>query len=170
MNINVNEAIGRSLMLMVGVCVAFALGHAAGASGAPDEHEVLSLERGALARWGKGDPGGLLDVYSQDITYFDQSTKKRIDGHAAMENYYRPLTGKIHWSKWEIIDPKVQQYGDVAVLTYSLHAEGMDIVGAPGEAAKKQMTDWNSTSVYTRIDGKWRMIHSHWTTIANKLL
>jgi len=30
--------------------------------------EIIMLERAALDRWGKGDPGGFLDVYGSDVT------------------------------------------------------------------------------------------------------
>ena len=53
--------------------------------------QILQLERGALDRWGQGDPGGFLDVYGPGITYFDPVTAARIDGHDAMEDYYRPV-------------------------------------------------------------------------------
>jgi len=36
-----------------------------------DTEHIVMLERGALDLWGKGDPGGFLDLYSTDITYFD---------------------------------------------------------------------------------------------------
>ena len=48
--------------------------------------QIRMLERGALDRWGNGDPGGFLDVYAAGITYFDPLTAARIDGHQAMEN------------------------------------------------------------------------------------
>ena len=50
--------------------------------------QIIALERGALDRWGNGDPGGFLDLYGADITYFDPVTARRIDGHQAMEDYY----------------------------------------------------------------------------------
>jgi ketosteroid isomerase-like protein len=123
------------------------------------EHDVIALERAALDQWGKGDPSALLKTYAQEITYFDAATKQRIDGHAAMTTYYQPLPGQIMWTHWEMIEPKVQQHGDVAVLTYRLNTDGT----LSGKPAK---TDWNSTSVYARIDGKWQMIHSHWSLTA----
>ena len=43
--------------------------------------QILMLERRALDRWGKGDPGGFLELYTADITYFDPLTAARIDGH-----------------------------------------------------------------------------------------
>jgi hypothetical protein len=56
------------------------------------EH-LLSLERGALDRWGNGDPGGFLDVYAPDITYFDPLAARRIDGRNVEAN---PLALVVH--------------------------------------------------------------------------
>src|SRR5215813_8519984 len=36
--------------------------------------QILMLERSALDRWGNGDPGGFLELYADDITYFDPAT------------------------------------------------------------------------------------------------
>lgn len=116
---------------------------------------VIAIEKAALAKWGKGDPGGLLDVYAPDITYFDEGTQHRIDGFSAMQAYYKPLDGTIHWTSWEMIEPKVQVHGDVAVLTYRLHAEAT-------ESGKPTSRRWNSTSVYVHGNDGWKMIHSHW--------
>lgn len=122
--------------------------------------DIIALERAALDRWGAGDPQGFLDAYAPQITYFDIATVHRIDGHAAMTDYYRPLFGKIKIPRYEMIDPKVQRQGDVAVLTYNLRSEAVQPDG-------KQVTvRWNSTAVYARIDGNWRMIHSHWSLTA----
>jgi hypothetical protein len=66
------------------------------------EHIVL-LERKALDRWGKGDPGGFLDVYGAEVTYFDPLTATRIDGHQAMVDYYRPWVGKIRVARYEML-------------------------------------------------------------------
>lgn len=39
--------------------------------------EVLALERAALDRWGRGDPGGCLEICAPDVTYFDPAVPKR---------------------------------------------------------------------------------------------
>jgi ketosteroid isomerase-like protein len=119
---------------------------------------ILALERGALDRWGNGDPGGFLDVYAPDITYFDPLTAVRIDGHQPMAEYYRPWVGKIHIARYEFINPQVTVSGDMALLTYNLvnymrDADGIESVGS----------HWNSTTVYQRRDGLWQSIHSHWS-------
>lgn len=120
--------------------------------------QLLMLERAALDRWGHGDPGGFLELYADGITYFDPMTAARIDGHPAMEEYYRPWVGKIHIPRYEILNPHVVVDGDMALLTYNLvnyirDAEGAESVG----------TRWNSTTVYQRRDGTWKSIHSHWS-------
>ena len=122
--------------------------------------EVIALERGALDRWGKGDPQGFLETYAPEITYFDAGTGRRLDGLAAMTDYYRPIAGKIKVSRYEMIGPKVQRHGDVAVLTYNLRSEGVQPDG------KSVAARWNSTSVYVRTGREWKVAHSHWSLTA----
>jgi uncharacterized protein (TIGR02246 family) len=148
----------RTLSLIIAVGAAVLLAGSARAAQVADT--IIALERTALDRWGAGDPQGFLDTYAPDITYFDIGTGHRLDGHAAMTDYYRPLFGRIRIPRYEMIDPKVQRHGDVAVLTYNLRSEGLQPDG-------KQVTvRWNSTAVYARIGGAWRMIHSHWSLTA----
>src|SRR5579864_7892257 len=56
---------------------------------------VIALERGALDRWGKGDPQGFLDIMASDQTYFDPTTAKRLDGQDMLKKYFAPFIGKI---------------------------------------------------------------------------
>jgi ketosteroid isomerase-like protein len=83
-----------------------------------------------------------------------------MDGHAAMSDYYRPVSGKIKVTHYEMIDPKVQRHGDIAVLTYNLRDDAVQPDG------KRVTVRWNSTSVYARLGGTWRVIHSHWSLTA----
>jgi ketosteroid isomerase-like protein len=121
------------------------------------EH-IIALERGALDRWGKGDPQGFLDIMSADETYFDPLIDKRIDGQEAVRKYLAPFTGKLSIERVEMIDPKVQRHGDIAVLTFNLADYGGQFNGGP-----KSTVRWNSTEIYRRIDGTWKIIHSHWS-------
>jgi uncharacterized protein (TIGR02246 family) len=121
------------------------------------EH-IIALERGALDRWGKGDPQGFFDIMSEDETYFDPTIGKRIDGEEALRKFIAPFIGKISIDRVEMVDPKVQRHGDVAVLTFNLVDYGARINGGPRSTAR-----WNSTEIYQRIDGKWKIIHSHWS-------
>ena len=120
--------------------------------------QILMLERGALDRWGKGDPGGFLELYGADITYFDPSTATRIDGHQEMVDYYGPWFGKIQIDRYEMCNPQVVVEGNMALLTYNLvnyirDAKGVELVGSR----------WNSTTVYQYRGDTWKAIHSHWS-------
>jgi uncharacterized protein (TIGR02246 family) len=120
---------------------------------------VIAAERTALDRWGKGDPQGFLDVYAPEITYFDPMQERRLDGIEAMRKLLLPLTGKIKVDRYEMIGTKVQQYGDVAVLSYNLKSH----VTAPD--GQPRIVQWNSTVVYVRQDRRWRSVHSHWSFV-----
>jgi len=121
---------------------------------------IVALERGALDRWGKGDPQGFFDIMASDQTYFDPMTAKRIDGQEALKKYVAPFAGKISIEKVEMIDPKVQRSADLAVLTFNLIDYGAQMDGGPKTTAR-----WNSTEVYQRLNGRWKIVHSHWSYV-----
>ena len=121
---------------------------------------IVALERGALDRWGKGDPQGFFEIMAPDQTYFDPTTAKRIDGHDALKNYFAPFTGKIKIERYEMIAPTVQRSGDLAVLTFNLVSYGAQLDGGP-----KTTVPWNSTEVYQRLNGSWKIVHSHWSYV-----
>jgi uncharacterized protein (TIGR02246 family) len=123
------------------------------------QDSIIAAERGALDRWGKGDPQGFLEVYAPDITYFDPLQEHRLDGIDAMKTLLLPLTGKIKVDRYEMIGTRVQQYGNVAVLSYNLNSHGTAPDGQP------RVVRWNSTVVYARQDGRWRSVHSHWSFV-----
>jgi ketosteroid isomerase-like protein len=125
------------------------------AEASPDR--IIALERAALDRWGKGDPQGYIETFAPEITYFDPFTAKRIDGLPAMKAMLRPFTGKIHVDRYEMSNPRVQESGDIGVLTYNLHSHVKRPDGSP------TVVRWNSTAVYRRAGGTWKMIHSHWS-------
>ncbi len=113
---------------------------------------ILALERGALDRWGRGDPDGFLEISDPDVMYFDPFVPGRLDGRPALEELYATLRGKIHIDHYEMINPKVQVFGETAVLTFNF-------VSHRSEGAMH----WNTTEVYRRRDGQWRIVHTHWS-------
>ena len=60
--------------------------------------------------------------------------------------------------RYEMIDPKVQRNGDVARLTFNLVNYGK-LPGAP----ERVLARWNTTEVYGRMGGTWKLIESHWS-------
>jgi len=120
--------------------------------------KIIAMERGALDRWGKGDPQGYLEIMGSEATYFDPSQERRTDGLEAIKALLGPITGKVKIDRYEMINPKVQRSGDVGVLTFNLVDQGTP----PGGTAPITIR-WNSTAVYHRIGANWKIIHSHWS-------
>jgi ketosteroid isomerase-like protein len=120
---------------------------------------ILALERAALDRWNSGDVDGQLEHYSEDVTYFDPLVEVRIDGRARVAAYFREFfAGKINIPRCELLNPQVIVSDELAVLTYNLlnYVRGAD-------GAEKAGTRWNSTQVYRRVNGQWRVVHVNWS-------
>ncbi|HSI48146.1 MAG TPA: nuclear transport factor 2 family protein [Ideonella sp.] len=122
---------------------------------------ILSLELAINERWNKGDVDGALEMYSEDVTYFDPLTEVRLDGRKAVEAYFRQFfEGKLDILRNEFPNPQVivSDGGDLAVLHYNL----LNLV-RDGQGGEKQGTAWNSTQVYRLIDAQWRVMHVNWS-------
>ena len=125
---------------------------------------IVSLEKEALNRWGKGDPYGYLEIFANEVTYFNPFEESRVDSLAAMNKYYGDQAGQIFIDEYKFIDPKVQIHGNVAILTYLLYNYKKQPDGTLKETRR-----WNSTKVYALIDGKWKIVHNHWSFIQPEL-
>ena len=123
----------------------------------PTESEILEtllvMEHAALDRWGKGDPSGYLDIYADDIVYFDPAQERRVDGLPAMTALYESFRGQVQLVSYEILNPKVQTWNGGAVLTFNYSS-----LSKSGNTAR-----WNCTEVYCLTDAGWRIIQSHWS-------
>ncbi len=63
-----------------------------------------------------------------------------------------------------MIDPKVQQHGETALLTFNLVSY---VTGPDGKEVA--IARWNSSELYGRVEGQWRIVHSHWSYIKPEL-
>ena len=141
------------MAILMAAMAAVACGALAGAdSNTETAREILALERGAMDGWLKGDPDPFLRISDPEITYFHVMTPQRLDGLPAVKALYEAYRGRPLFDSYEIVDPKVQTGGDVAVLTYIL-------VQQNGSTANR----YNATEVYQRKKDGWRVVHSHWS-------
>jgi len=117
--------------------------------------EIIALEKTALERWNHGDLKGYLELYAEDIVYFDPMIDKRMDGLKKLTEYYKQFEGKINITEYEMIDPRVQAVDNMAVLTFNLNSvEG------------NQVYRWNCTEVYMKnSENKWKIIQTHWSFV-----
>ncbi len=122
--------------------------------------ELMALESKAMERWRKGDPWGFIEISAPDVTYFDTGTEQRIDGREALSAEYAEREGKIFYDVMDFIDPRVQVCGQLASLFYRFLSTRLN---PDGSVSKR--TPWNCTEVYRKIDGQWKIIHTHWSLI-----
>ena len=121
------------------------------------EEAILAQERDALERWSAGDPEGYVQSAAADMTYVDFiGAHLRLDGIQAVRDYLAGLKGAFPAHTYEIVDPRVQVYGDVGILTQHYYPTSLE-----GEA----MGPSKATCVYRWIDGTWKMVHAHWSVI-----
>jgi ketosteroid isomerase-like protein len=128
------------------------------------EQTILSLEKAAMERWRNGDPMGFVEISAQDICYVDPGLTKPIIGLNAYKTSIQEVVGKINYQRSEFIDPKVVEIGDAALLTYNYRSSRL----TPDGTVSSQ-TPWNTTEVYFRRQGEWKIVHTHWSFINHKV-
>ena len=79
--------------------------------------EIMALESAAMERWRKGDPGGFIELYTPQATYFDTGTPQRLGGEDLRAELAR-RKGLVHYEMMEFISPSIQVQRDMAVLFY----------------------------------------------------
>lgn len=115
------------------------------------ESTILSLERAALERWGQGDPDGFLELTAEDVSYFDPFVERRLDGLTSLRALYESFRGQFRIDRFELLEPRVQRHGDIAILTFRFLSEGSE-----------GSMHWNTTEVYRQTAAGWRIVHTHW--------
>jgi len=130
--------------------------------------ELVALERSALDRWIAMDPCGYHDLQASDVTYFDPFTEIRVDGRDALQVRFAPMADmKAPFTdpRYEMINPKVQRHGEVALLTFNLVN-----YGKLPDGLERVLSRWNATQVYRRVGAAWMIIHSHWSFIQPEVM
>jgi ketosteroid isomerase-like protein len=95
-----------------------------------------------------------LIAMADDYTEFGEDYPILFSGKALLERYgAAPFDAKTLYA--EMMNPKVQVYGDTAILTYNYlaHLKGLD--------GRIKPILSNSTRVYVRQSGRWMLVHLH---------
>jgi len=122
------------------------------------DEDIIALERSALDKWAQSNTEGYLEIAAEDVTWFDftEGEQLRKEGHEEVRSFLAPLSGQIPPHTYEMVNPKVQVYGHSAILTF--HWKGTMADGT-------ELPLWKATSVYHWQDGKWSMVHGHWSGV-----
>ena len=92
---------------------------------------------------------------ADDYTEFNSDYATRIEGKAKNFNLSDANAKGVTSLANEMLNPKVQVYGDVAILSYNYAGVVKDNSGkVTGSKAK-------STRVYVKINGEWKLVHAN---------
>ena len=123
-----------------------------------DEHqEVWDALRAHLKTIYERDPHGYRQSVTEDLVIYEwYVTPNRQDGVGShlffIEN--TPVIPNGAAYHYELLTPKIQRYGDVAVVCYTL----MMMTALDGQ---RKVTTMNETRVLVKHDGRWRVSHVH---------
>ena len=128
------------------------------------EAEILAvLDRHLRSIW-EGDLETYAATTATDVTFFEwYISTQRIDGldfhlretaavHRAAEQ--RRQAGELYQVEHEVLTPRVQLLGDVAIVTYTLlmrYTTGQSV----------EHTEHNETRVFHRREAGWQLVHCH---------
>jgi uncharacterized protein (TIGR02246 family) len=128
------------------------------------DNEILLLEKSAMESWRSGDPMGFVELSATDILYVDPGLTKPIQGLEEYRSYIKQIEGKVHYQRSEFIGSKIVSVGDAALLTYNYRSS----VLTPDGTVSSQ-TPWNTTEVYFKRDGEWKIVNSHWSFVKHRV-
>ena len=117
--------------------------------------QVIAREKASFEAWQKMDRAFFGALLADDATAFmPENPYLAVDPKVNMLPRLDEWFERYKMRDFTMYNPRVQVYGDVAILTYNESVDGT----ADG-------TDFHYTgkvtSVYVKVDGVWRVVHSH---------
>jgi ketosteroid isomerase-like protein len=126
--------------------------------------EIMALARSQWASEAAGKSvAEQMSTVAADYTEFNQDFGARLDGKTLNVRLYDAIASDGSKSlAGDMVNPKVQVYGDTAILTYNYVGVTRDKDGnvAPSNA--------KSTRVYSKIGGTWMLVHANFAPAASK--
>lgn len=120
------------------------------------QRELLMLTDRLLGAIATGDATTYASLCAPELSCYEDVCPYRIDGvdfhlhlveRAALAPEGQP-------ARWDILTPRVQVYGDAAVVTYTR-------LMTYHEGEETRWETFNETRVFMRSEGQWRMVHFH---------
>jgi uncharacterized protein (TIGR02246 family) len=122
----------------------------------PDVLEVVRQFQNAGVR---GDKAALTQIFDPNVTHFHPGSPYRFVGRDRLVQEFEVASKNQQDMHFEMVDPQVQMAAkDVAIVTYYIVESWADKNGVRSSAKEK------ATEVYVQKDGRWTMIHGHYST------
>ena len=125
---------------------------------ATTEEEVLAITRQMLDAMYTANPEVHRRHCAEDMSSYEwYIAPNRIDG---LEFHLKLIEGGGNGapSRLDLLTPRVQIYGDTAIVNYTLLKTDF---AASGMLTPPQFSTINETRVFVKMDGVWKMVHLH---------
>lgn len=119
------------------------------------DKQIIALEKASVEAWQKKDKAFYADYLADDATYFGpRSPYLDVDPKVNFLPKFEQYVAMFKYLDFEMYNPRVQVYGDVAILTYN-ESVTAEVNGKPMSYTGKV------TSIYAKQGGTWRTVHGH---------
>jgi uncharacterized protein (TIGR02246 family) len=145
------------LLFAVAWGLAAATGHAAPDAGRNEEvaRAVIAREKASVEAWQRKDKAFFADLLADDATFFGAlNPYLETDPKENFLPKFEQYAETFKTLDFQMYNPRVQVYGDTAILTYN-SARTVNLGGRVMNYTGKV------TSVYVRQGDKWRVVHAH---------
>ena len=151
----------RVLMIFVGVAV-LSLTLIAQAGDNEVAEEVIAVTKAQWAAEMRKDVSAAMKNVADDYTEFNPDYPTRLDGKAMNVRLSEVFnSGSGDTVAAEMANPKVQVYGDVAILTYNY------IGAAKNKDGEIESVKAKSTRVYVKQGGQWMLVHANFAPVGD---
>jgi ketosteroid isomerase-like protein len=116
---------------------------------------IIAREKGSFEAWQRKDKAYFADFMTDDATMFSwMSPYLEIEPKVNFLPKFEQYAEMIKFNDFSMYNPRVQVYGDTAVLTYNSSVSA-SFGGQPVNYTAKV------TSVYVKQGNTWRVVHAH---------
>ncbi len=117
--------------------------------------QLIAREKASVEAWQRKDKAFFADYMADDSTYFGpMNPYLETDPKQNFLPRFEQYAERFKVLDWQMYNPRVQVYGDTAILTYNVNST-LDLGGRPLQYTGKV------SQVYLRQGGTWRVVHGH---------
>ncbi|HYY56123.1 MAG TPA: nuclear transport factor 2 family protein [Pyrinomonadaceae bacterium] len=154
------KQLSLTILLLAVLGVGLGLFAATGALAGSSEQQsvasqIIAREKASVEAWQRKDKAFFADFLADDATYFGPYTPYLdTEPKTNFIPKFEQVTEMFKYNDFQMYNPRVQVYGDTAVLTYTSSVSAT-FGGQPLNYTAKM------TSVYVKQGNTWRVVHGH---------
>ena len=157
MRIRLSLVVFAMLLFVAAWLISASLGYAAVEPQRQEEiaKAIIAREKASAEAWQRKDKAFYADYLSDDATYFgSMNPYLETDPKENLLPKFDQYAEMFKIIDFQMYNPRVQVYGDIAILTYNSMAT-VNLAGRPMNYTAK------ITSIYAKQGNTWRVVHGH---------